>query len=99
MKNHNHFCISNWKKFAVHVLAGIAIAAAFGLIFGFLVELLWNCIVPDVFGLKQITYWQAVGLVIMFRLLFGSHGHGGHSHNSEHHRRAERPREVETSEA
>ena len=33
---------------------------------------LWNITLPDVFGLKQITYWQAFRLLILASLLFGA---------------------------
>ncbi len=41
------------------------------LFFGLLVMLLWNAIIPAVFGTNQITFWQAVGLLVLSRLLFG----------------------------
>jgi hypothetical protein len=45
---------------------GIALMALFG---GF-VMLLWNWLMPDIFGLKAITYWQAWGLMILSWILF-----------------------------
>lgn len=56
------------------VLAGIAFAAAFALLFGFLVQYLWNRVMPDLFGLKEITYWQAFALLILAKIFFGSFG-------------------------
>jgi hypothetical protein len=38
---------------------------------GFLVMGLWNWLMPALFGLKLITYWQAVGLLILSKILFG----------------------------
>ena len=38
--------------------------------------LLWNWLMPDLFGLKEITYWQGWGLVLLSHLLFKT----GHSH-------------------
>jgi len=32
---------------------------------------LWNITMPEVFGLKRITYWQAFRLLIMAGMLFG----------------------------
>ncbi|WP_246105301.1 hypothetical protein [Sporomusa termitida] len=37
--------------------------------------LLWNSLLPDIWGWKEITYWQGAGLVILMRLLFGSQGY------------------------
>ncbi|WP_235920306.1 hypothetical protein [Heliomicrobium gestii] len=49
-------------------------AVAISLLFGFFVMLLWNQLMPDIFGLKPITYGQGAGLVILCRLLFGTPG-------------------------
>ncbi|MDR2121784.1 MAG: hypothetical protein LBP34_01540 [Flavobacteriaceae bacterium] len=42
---------------------------------GTVVRLLWNWLMPDIFGLAVINFWQALGLLVLFRLLFGSFGH------------------------
>ena len=34
--------------------------------------LLWNWLVPDIFGLQRINFWQAAGLCILSALLFRS---------------------------
>lgn len=38
---------------------------------GEIVRLLWNWLLPPLFGLRQITFWQAVGLLALCRILFG----------------------------
>jgi hypothetical protein len=35
---------------------------------------LWNWLVPNIFGWRTITFWQAVGLLALCRILFGSFG-------------------------
>lgn len=35
---------------------------------------LWNITMPQVFGLKEITYWQALRLILIAGFLFGSYG-------------------------
>ena len=47
----------------------IVIAAIF--LFGLIVMLLWNFIFPPVLHTEKISYWQAVGLLILCRILFG----------------------------
>ena len=62
------------------VLGGIILAGLFALGFGLLLRELWNALMPAVFGLGAITYWQAVGLFVLAKLLFsglGGHGPGG----------------------
>jgi uncharacterized membrane protein YgcG len=58
------------------VLLGVLGAALFALVFGWLVMLLWNWLMPVIFHLGEITYWQAFGIVVLGKLLFG--GIGGH---------------------
>ena len=43
------------------------------------VQGLWNWLAPEVFGLGQITWIQALGLLALSRILFGSWG-GGRRH-------------------
>jgi hypothetical protein len=70
------------------VLGGVALAALFGLLFGWLVMILWNWLMPSLFGLTCITYWQGFGLVILAKLLFGAiGGHHGYDHHSHRARR------------
>lgn len=42
------------------------------------VMFLWNAIIPDVTGWKAISFWQAAGLLILFKILFGGFGRGRH---------------------
>lgn len=46
-------------------------------VFGELVKYLWNTLLPPLFGLHMITFWQALGLLLLSRILFGSWGPGG----------------------
>ncbi len=40
---------------------------------------LWNALLPNIFGLPQITFWQAAGLLVLSKILFGGFrmGHRG----------------------
>ncbi len=40
-------------------------------LFGFLVRELWNALIPSIFGWHTITFWQAVGLLVLCKMLFG----------------------------
>jgi hypothetical protein len=53
--------------------------ALFAWIFGEVVMHLWNWLLPMLFGWRQISFWQALGLLILCRILFG--GFGGHGHD------------------
>jgi hypothetical protein len=62
-------------------LRGLKIAvlvAAAVLVFGFVTMHLWNWIMPAVFGLRVITFTQALGLLVLSKILFGGfHRHSG----------------------
>ena len=57
--------------------AGICIMLAAIAVFSVVVMLLWNALMPALFALPVLNYWQAAGLLILARLLFGGLGHGG----------------------
>jgi hypothetical protein len=57
------------------VIGGLVLACVFALIFGLLVKWLWSVTLTPLFGLSTPTYWQAVGLIILSRLLLGGFGH------------------------
>ena len=44
---------------------------------GFVVRQLWNWLLPPIFGLREVTFWQALGLLALCRILFGGFGRGG----------------------
>ena len=63
-------------------IGGVIIAAAMALLFGFVVMWLWNWLMPAIFGLTTITFWQAWGLVVLSHILFKSFPHHNH-HNHD----------------
>ncbi len=52
-------------------------------LFGAVIMWLWNGLMPLIFHFGVITYWQAIGLAILARLLFGGFHHG-HNHYGRH---------------
>ncbi len=54
------------------VIVALAIFFVCALINGVIVMLLWNWLLPDLFGLTTITYWQGVGLSYLCSILFKS---------------------------
>ena len=58
---------------AVIVLAPLAIAL-FVFLGGGVVMLLWNWLLPPLFGWREVTFWQALGLLALCRILFGGFG-------------------------
>jgi len=50
--------------------------------FSYFVMSLWNWLIPDLFGGPLISMWQAIGLLLLSKILFGSFNHG-HSKNNK----------------
>ena len=44
--------------------------------FGAVVMLLWNALLPELFALPALNYWQAAGILLLVRILAGGTGHG-----------------------
>jgi hypothetical protein len=64
------------------VMKFVMFAVLAGGIFGFVVMWLWNRLMPALFGLHAIGFWQALGLLILSKILFtGFHGRPGFSHD------------------
>ena len=63
-------------------------------VFGGIVMLLWNWLLPTLFGAPEINLWQGFGLLVLCRMLFGGFGGGGGggSHQSKGMSDAERRR-------
>lgn len=59
-----------WFPFFILIIIG-----AF-LLLGLLVKLLWNYVIPSLFNIAAITYWQAVALLLLCKILFGSFRRG-----------------------
>jgi hypothetical protein len=59
---------------APFAIVGIVVFIALG---GMLVQLLWNWLLPPLFGLPAVTFWQAIGLLALCRILFGGVGTRG----------------------
>jgi uncharacterized membrane protein YraQ (UPF0718 family) len=65
--------------FLRRVLGGLLIAVAVATLFGFIVEHLWNALMPGLFHLPILTWLQSIGMVLLARLLVGHHM--GHPHH------------------
>lgn len=73
MSSHPAFQSRARRIAAFVVLAPIALTAL-----GFVVMALWNALLPPILGVKAIHFWQALGLLVLSRILFGGfhHRHG-----------------------
>ena len=57
----------------VAVMAGLAIALVIFFVLILIFKWLWNITMPEVFGIKEVTFWQAFRILILASILFGGH--------------------------
>ena len=69
-----------WMFIAPLAIVGVLLFIAVG---GEVVMQLWNWLLPPILGLRQITFWQAVGILALSRILFG--GFGGQRFSRSRH--------------
>lgn len=65
------------------VILGIGLLFLFGLV----VMALWNWLMPEIFGLKTLSYWQAWGVLALSCILFGKIGGSGSGGGSDRKRK------------
>ena len=61
-------------------LRGLVFAVAFIGIFSLILMLLWNWLMPGIFGLTRLNYLQSAGLLVLSKIIFSGFGRrGSHS--------------------
>ena len=60
----------NMNNFVIGLLTVLGVLGIVALILGLPLMLLWNWLMPEIFGLTEITFWQAVGLNFLSSTLF-----------------------------
>lgn len=70
------------KRFLKFLVLLIVVAPLLVFVVGQVVLHLWNWLLPPLFGWHALTFWQALGLLALCRILFGGLGH----HNGHHDR-------------
>ena len=64
------FWIRRGLRFLVFALLFVGLA-------GLIVMSLWNALLPAILGVSVVSFWQALGILVLSRILFGSLGRGG----------------------
>jgi len=78
----------NWETYhpakkIVLIIGGIILGLGVAVLVGFIIMWLWNGLMPKVFNLPVISYWQGLGLALLGRLLLGGFGSGGGDSSSK----------------
>ena len=76
-----------WIFWAPLVILVFVLFVAIG---GAVVRQLWNWLLPPLFGWSEITFWQALGMLALCRILFGGFGLHGSDRSHVRRRMAER---------
>src|SRR5262252_3388479 len=76
-----------WVFLAPLAIVGILLFIAIG---GEIVQQLWNWLLPPLFGWREITFWQAVAILALCRILFGGTGGRGSYHSGFRRKMADR---------
>ena len=73
-------------------MAPLALLAMIGFtfLFGWIVMQLWNWLLPPLFGWPALSYWQALALLVLCRILFGRVAPRGFNRQHWRHRMRER---------
>jgi hypothetical protein len=71
--------IAKVAKILPLVILGLAV-------FGFVVMSLWNALIPELFKGPELTYWQAMGLLVLSHIFLGGGGRWRHSNGWRHDR-------------
>jgi hypothetical protein len=79
-----------WKKLIFVIPLAIVGILVFVFIGGEIVLHLWNWLLPPLFGWRQITFWQALGILALCRILFGGFGRHGSGRSNFGRRMKER---------
>ena len=63
----------------LRVLKFVVFAVLAATVLSFVTMRLWNWLTPTLFGWHLITFWQAIGILLLSKILFGGirGGHGG----------------------
>ncbi|WP_106790842.1 hypothetical protein [Aquimarina sp. Aq78] len=65
------------------IIFGAIAITGLAILFGFVIMWLWNWLMPEIFGLTTLTYWQAVGVFILLKIFLGGCGSGSSKKSSK----------------
>jgi|RhiMetdeSRZDD1v2_1073273.scaffolds.fasta_scaffold142202_4 hypothetical protein len=73
------------KKLWLFAPLGILGIVLFIFLGGWIVMSLWNALLPPLFGLRAVSFWQALGILLLCRILFGGFGMSGRRGSRSRH--------------
>jgi len=81
--------VESTVKKVLKIVAMVIFGILVFLLANYLLMRLWNWLMPDLFGVGTVTYWQALGIFVLAKLLFGfgGGGSGGKSKGRSSHKK------------
>lgn len=76
--------MKSWRMLKIAKIFVLVVIAAVA--FGFFVMLLWNALIPQIFNGPTLSFWQAVGLLVLSHILLRGSGGWRHSGGWKHDR-------------
>jgi len=61
-------------EIAAMIIFGAIFFTGLAILLGFVIMWLWNWLMPMIFGLTTLTFWEAVGVFVLFKILLGGCG-------------------------
>lgn len=61
------------------IIFGAIFISGLAILFGYIIMWLWNWLMPMIFGLPTLTFWQAAGVFILSKILLGGCNFGNDS--------------------
>jgi len=83
IERHLEDTVKNSVKKGVKIFFFILLGIAIAFMVGYIVMRLWNWLMPHLFGLPQVSYWEAVGVLILAKIIFGFGGGGSHNNKKK----------------
>ena len=74
-----------WAKYTIYAVLGIIGGVLLGWLFGNVIMWLWNWLMPKLFGLPLIGFWEGLGLFLLAKILFGFGGGSGSGEGEKKH--------------
>ena len=83
IERHLEDTVKNSVKKGVKIFFFILLGISIAFMVGYIVMRLWNWLMPHLFGLPQVSYWEAVGVLILAKIIFGFGGGGSHNNKKK----------------
>jgi hypothetical protein len=92
MRQNEEKCMTPDGAMKVLKIIGMVLLGAAALVaFGFIIQLLWNWLMPHLFSLPEITYWEGLGILALSSILFGRLGGSASSDDKKKNKKKSTP--------